>query len=437
MKLIKFLVIFMFSVIFLYPYSSDSLTREELKSKLYIVEGTGKYKGYKELKGFGDDRPYKVYFEGGKEGNIVSFHSEIEEKKPKNLNEIITWKYKGNIYKNTRLECYNFFNDYTRLDSIIHTSVDDDWLEATFGQVYDDWFNSMSYSDEASRLVDIYFSEIKTETSNFYNEPIVIKENPWISEKELNNMDLLFSDFIYDGSPYPYLATSGISSKKLYYFPSFKRNFLGEKEIDGILLKIDENGIVYFDRKTLEKLHIIESEEEKNIYNKMNYLEKQEYTKKREEYKQNLIENTNQQLKKKKEIENNNFETNWISIDELNYGKYEIGFKYWNVESGIGFCKKNNLNYGELIYPVPNYNLNNLIENKETKIDGIIMIKKNGKVFFNLNSLKENKIFIENSSKGKEEISNLEETTKKEEIATDTSSKDKLKKASKFIKNLF
>lgn len=436
MKLIRNLVIFIFSAILLYPYSSDSLSREELKLKLYAVEGTGEYKGYKELKGFGDDRPYRVYFEGGKEGNIVSFHSVHEEKKPKNLKEIITWKHKGKIYKNTRLECYNFFSDYTTLDSIIHTAVDDDWLRATFGQVYDDWFDGLSYSDEASRLVDLFFSETKSMIPSFnYNESIVIEESTWVSEGELNRINLLFSDFIYEGSPYPYLATSGTVSKKLYFFPNFKRNFIGEKEIDGILIKIDDEGIVYFNRKALEKLHIIESEEDRNAYDKMNYLQKQEYNKKTEEYRQQLIDNVQQQLKvenDKKKIENDNFKTKWISIDELNYGNYEIGFKYWNIESGIGFCKRKNSTYGELFYPVPDYNLNNFIENKEVKINGIAVIKKDGKIFFNLDSLKENKILVENNSKKVEQNNSTSE-----ELTTDTSSKDKLKKASNFIKKIF
>lgn len=132
---------------------------ENVKSKLYTVNATGQYAGYKILKGHSREKEFEVYFKG--EPDSYSYFA--RELKKVNLNEAITWKFGNHTFKNTRLELYNFFADTGELSTLIGDSnmvFSQDWLKKTFGKVYSDWINRSSYLDEAEKLVREYFIQI-------------------------------------------------------------------------------------------------------------------------------------------------------------------------------------------------------------------------------------------------------------------------------------
>jgi len=171
-------------------------------TKIYEFEGTGEYKGYKGLIGYPDDDKYTIYYSG----NFESYHVTYEDLYPKNLQEKITWKYKGKTYTHTRSQLYSFFSDIIKLESLLGQSkgiINQNWLSQTFGKTYDDWIMQGIYSQEAARIVHKYLDYYENpnqvdryEYSDFFDDKYTklngdgLDISVWISSKELSaNVD--------------------------------------------------------------------------------------------------------------------------------------------------------------------------------------------------------------------------------------------------------
>lgn len=137
---------------------------------LYVVEGTGDYSGYQQLKGFDDEDKYEIYFKGNQSSNYTT----IEDLREIDLNEKITWEYNGSSFTNTRSQLYVLFSDTSKLRNILGVSsqtLSHTWFEETFGDVYWEWLDGLSYSEDASRWVEKYFQQINPPKSKIQLTP--------------------------------------------------------------------------------------------------------------------------------------------------------------------------------------------------------------------------------------------------------------------------
>jgi hypothetical protein len=147
---------------------------------LYVVDGTGDYSGYQQLKGFTDEDKYEIYFKGKQS----SFHTTIEVLNEVDLNEKITWEYNGRSLTHTRSQLYAFFSDTSKLRSLLDVSsqtLSHTWFEETFGDVYWEWLDGISYSEDASRWVEKYFRQINPPKSNVTLTPdakVIVEKGP-------------------------------------------------------------------------------------------------------------------------------------------------------------------------------------------------------------------------------------------------------------------
>lgn len=147
---------------------------------LYVVEGTGDYSGYQQLKGFDDEDKYEIYFKG----NESSRYTTIEDLREIDLTEKITWEYNGKSFTNTRSQLYVFFSDASKLRNLLGVSsqtLSHSWFEETFGDVYWEWLDGISYSEDASRWVEKYFQQINPPKSNVSltpNAKVTVEKRP-------------------------------------------------------------------------------------------------------------------------------------------------------------------------------------------------------------------------------------------------------------------
>ncbi|EPR13582.1 copper amine oxidase N-terminal domain-containing protein [Ruminiclostridium papyrosolvens] len=146
-------------------------------NNLYSVNGTSKYKGYRQLKGYPYESKFLIYFKDSSKGQIVSFETVTVDKA--NLNQIITWKYNGKTFKNKRADIYNFFSGTSRLSSLVNDgSYSLDWLSKTFGKVYYDWLFYQSVSQDASKIVEKFIDKERGITNTFNTDEIKIIGEP-------------------------------------------------------------------------------------------------------------------------------------------------------------------------------------------------------------------------------------------------------------------
>lgn len=161
--------------------SVELVATKNTQNKLYTVDATGEYDGYKILKGHAKEKEFDVYFKG--EPDSYSYFT--KQLKKVNLNEVITWKFDNYTFKNTRLELYNFFADTGELSTLIgdrNTMFSQEWLRNTFGKVYSDWIDRNSYLDEAERLVREYF--IQTGSITIDDTPILTPDFIFVEEQK-------------------------------------------------------------------------------------------------------------------------------------------------------------------------------------------------------------------------------------------------------------
>lgn len=202
----------------IYMESTDKMASLD---RLYVADGADKYTGYKMLKGYPGENKFQIYFQG----NVDSYMATYEDLRYINLDEVISWAYKDNSYKNTRKDLYEFFSDtsWFRSNLGIDSSVlSHDWFMKTFGEVYGDWMQGIAYSNDASRLVGEYLGRLsgvkkvnRYETANMevskvssdlensnernadgivsHNTEYDIISNDWITEQELESKNISFS----------------------------------------------------------------------------------------------------------------------------------------------------------------------------------------------------------------------------------------------------
>ncbi len=142
-------------------------------NNLYAVNGTGKYKGYQQLKGYPYESKFSIYFIDSSKGQIISFKTVTVDKA--NLNQIITWKYNGRTFKSKRTDIYSFFSGTSKLSSLVNDgSYSLDWLAKTFGKVYYDWLFYQSVSEDASKIVERFIEKERGITNTFNTDEIKI-----------------------------------------------------------------------------------------------------------------------------------------------------------------------------------------------------------------------------------------------------------------------
>ena len=123
----------------------------------------GEYAGYQMLKGYENEDLYRVYFKDHSKDNITSYQVIHENLKKVDMNEVITFEYRGERRQSTSKQLYQMFNEASKLHTF-KTALDDrefsqTWFSETFGEVYQDWFDDGLYSEEAGRLVEQYFRQ--------------------------------------------------------------------------------------------------------------------------------------------------------------------------------------------------------------------------------------------------------------------------------------
>lgn len=135
---------------------------------LYAEPGHGEYAGYSRLRGYGYDDEYPIYFKGQMDSySCVTDHND-------NLNDICTWTYEGNTYRNTRGDCYRFFSDTTFFQSYYssfsNSFLSVNWFKDTFGEIYDDWFAYMAFTTgNSDKLVERY---LEVQAGITYHTPL-------------------------------------------------------------------------------------------------------------------------------------------------------------------------------------------------------------------------------------------------------------------------
>lgn len=127
-------------------------------SRLYAIDGTGKYAGYKILKGYPNENEFIIYYKGDHNSYMVF----TEDLRKINLSEVITWEYNGYLYANTKHELYDFFSDTLQFSSWLGISnelLSQDWFMQTFGDIYKEWGQTVAYSIDGEKLVEEYFKK--------------------------------------------------------------------------------------------------------------------------------------------------------------------------------------------------------------------------------------------------------------------------------------
>ena len=127
---------------------------------LYIMEGTGKYAGYKKLMG----HPYTgsdIYYKGNRNSYQVITDTYF------NPNDIVYWEYNGVTYKNYKKEIFDYLNNVSSLSGI-SDYINSNELKQIFGTAYDEWFHMELVSTNAGMIVDKYLSYLDGSTFNHY-----------------------------------------------------------------------------------------------------------------------------------------------------------------------------------------------------------------------------------------------------------------------------
>jgi len=162
MKIFKRLSIFLFcfalTIIFapIQANAEVSINESGYLNKLYSIPGTDNYIGYTELKGFVNDK-FRVYYKG----NYQSYSVQVEDVRGFNPEESVVWYYNG-THTNTRKDCYSFFVNtsyYRSTKGESDEALSEKWFGNTFGKVYSDWVEYISFTDEANSMVNKYLEK--------------------------------------------------------------------------------------------------------------------------------------------------------------------------------------------------------------------------------------------------------------------------------------
>jgi hypothetical protein len=154
-------------------------------TKLYVVNGNGKYSNYKALKGYPGENKFQVYFQG----DTSAIHITYKDLRGINLNEIIEWKLDGKKVRNFKKDIYKMFYDSMKLYSHrpgYNGQFSQEWNRKTFGRIYEEWLEGMGFSQDAGTLLDHYFQYKYPDPPNHRYDLRDIK----IIEKSDNTQDL-------------------------------------------------------------------------------------------------------------------------------------------------------------------------------------------------------------------------------------------------------
>jgi hypothetical protein len=220
--------------------------------KLYAVDGTGKYEGFKVLKGYQDEDKYVVYFSGGVSNGVTSYEVHYDAD-ILDMDSLYTWTYNGRKYTNRVGDIREFISNRVQLASYLNANESQftqDALSDIFGRVYEDYSNDIGYSSTASSLVEQYFNMINGNTSsNRVNYDVKHRAiNPVTGEQ-------------FDFSKYCDAINKGLSDSKFmgYYRkdqddPSLTNYYNDSStDLDGIVVRSDPNSSEF--NKVVNEFH--------------------------------------------------------------------------------------------------------------------------------------------------------------------------------------
>ncbi|MCR8658947.1 copper amine oxidase N-terminal domain-containing protein [Paenibacillus endoradicis] len=252
--------------------------------ELYTVNGTGKYSGYKLLKGYPDADKYLIYFKGDKNSYSVT----TEDIRNIDLNKMITWTYNGKTYKTSKKDLHSFFVDSSKFKNYLGSTnytFTVDWYISTFGDTYSEWLTGFGFENDAARWVGDYFDQFEPKSGNnvgpesyvgnheeyVHEETIIIKEptpiyeeetkpiikeeydDTWVSEQELESMMLVAYRYPDSILIYDVLDNKKVLVHEINNVPRDSK--IGVVyEGDGVRYKIGEHNEIYFNRDDLVKI---------------------------------------------------------------------------------------------------------------------------------------------------------------------------------------
>lgn len=266
-----------------YVYPKDFGVVES--KELYTVNGTGKYSGYKLLKGYPDADKFLIYFKGDKNSYFVT----TEDIRNIDLNKMITWKYNGKTYKTSKKDLHSFFVDTSKFKNYLGATdytFTDDWYDNTFGNTYSEWLIGFGFQNDAPRWVDDYFDQFEPKTDNNWGpdfafvgereeyipeETIIVKVPDPIYEEETTLIDEEEYDYTWVGeeelesmllvafrNPDSIIIYDVLDNKKVlvYEIKNVPRELkIGEVyESDGVRYKVEMHNKIYINREDLMEI---------------------------------------------------------------------------------------------------------------------------------------------------------------------------------------
>lgn len=159
----------------------DSTKEIAYLDRIYVTDGESSYKDYKKLNGYPLQNKFQIYFQDSSHGNVTSYHVTYDDLRGIDFNEV--WDFtlpNGAPFRITRGQVNRIFADYE------HTDVGR-YLKSIFPGAYEDWFQSMVFSQDANRLVDRYLENnrkknLKSTPKKSDEIEIVVEEQPKVEQ---------------------------------------------------------------------------------------------------------------------------------------------------------------------------------------------------------------------------------------------------------------
>ena len=132
-------------------YSMNTTVRlSQLYKENAVYNGENCYR----LRGYPGDDVLAAYFSGTSSSYTVS----ADDLRP---NRTIRWSYNGVTYTSTRDECYEFFGDtwWFQSNNIPSDVLSTKWFQDTFGSVYSEYIEYLSFTTDAESMVRQYLDK--------------------------------------------------------------------------------------------------------------------------------------------------------------------------------------------------------------------------------------------------------------------------------------
>lgn len=174
--LLQLIVFFMFTSNICFANDNkitmDTTKEIVLLEKLYVSDGAGEYFGYQKLNGYPNENEFQIYFQDNSRGNIISYIVKYDDLRNIDINEV--WAFSmpdGSQGKLSRGEVNRIFLLYSGTQIEQH-------LRSIFPGAYNDWYNSMFFSQDAERLVDKYLKyKNSTKSTGRFTTPEITHHN--------------------------------------------------------------------------------------------------------------------------------------------------------------------------------------------------------------------------------------------------------------------